>query len=399
VIDGVPHVKNPAEPPQGRQILALEELWRRGGLDDEEVLFGLIADVVADEVGNFYVLDAQLSTVQVFAPDGALLRSLFREGEGPGEVRRPRDLVMLPDGSIGAGLEFPGKIIVVDRQGIPKPSVILGADRVQEGGMIASTAASCGGGNLTVSGVAINQGARPGVQEREYFLSRFDREGRELCRYLTTTGVYDFNDFIFSERDHIPAFWWGTAIAPDGRVYTVPDQRRYAVSVLGADGTLERVIERDFTPHTRTARESGWLRRMLENAVATMDFEVTLDLAKEDPAIALLHRALRVLDDGSLWVLPSSGFRGQPDGILATYDVFDPVGHYVRQVSVACDGDGEHDMLFFPSADRALLIKGYLEGLAAMYGRGTPVTEEGEEAAPMQVVCYRVGNAPAITGK
>jgi hypothetical protein len=102
---------------------------------------------------------------------------------------------------------------------------------------------------------------------------------------------------------------------------------------------------------------------------------------------------MRVADDGSLWVLSSRGYREQPDGVMATFDVFNPEGHLVKEVAVECEGDGTHDALFFPTGDTVVLVRGYLDALAAMFGRGTPISEEGEEARPMEVIYYRVGGS------
>ena len=73
-----------ATPPGGIESLALRELWRAGGLD-EDVIFGEIEQIVAGPEGNLYVLDSQLCQVMVFGPEGEFLRTLSREGEGPGE--------------------------------------------------------------------------------------------------------------------------------------------------------------------------------------------------------------------------------------------------------------------------------------------------------------------------
>lgn len=393
MVDGVKHVRNGITPSEGRDVMQLEEVWRAGGPDDEEALFGLIADVLGDEEGNIYVLDAQLLHVEVYSPTGELLQTLFREGEGPGEVLRPRDIVMLPDGSIGAAQEFPGKIVVVDREGIPQSNLVLGADNPTEGGFDGLIAASCRGENIVLSGMSGSPGERPGTQDREYFLASFDRTGKETARYLTTQAIYDFTDFIFSEREHIPQFWWGFAIGPDGKVYAPADRDRYAISVFNPDGTLDRVIEKEHSQRTRSDDEVDLMRRMISNAMSGMNIEVTIDVEKTDPVVAYLHRGMRVADDGSLWVLSSRGYREQPDGVMATFDVFNPEGHLVKEVAVECEGDGTHDALFFPAGDTVVLVRGYLDALAAMFGRGTPISEEGEEARPMEVICYRVGGS------
>ena len=47
--------------------------------------FGQITSVVTDDDGDLWVADAQNHEIRVFAPDGALLRRIGREGQGPGE--------------------------------------------------------------------------------------------------------------------------------------------------------------------------------------------------------------------------------------------------------------------------------------------------------------------------
>ncbi len=110
--DGIPHVLNGSTPTGGREVLQMEEQWRIGGDDEEGILLGLISEVCGDDLGNVYVMDAQLCQVHVFAPDGELLRTIFRQGEGPGEVLRPRDMLVTDD-KVGLAEEFPGKIIMV----------------------------------------------------------------------------------------------------------------------------------------------------------------------------------------------------------------------------------------------------------------------------------------------
>lgn len=48
-----------------------------------------------------FLLDQQLSEVKVFDSAGQWLRTMGREGEGPGEFRGPVDLALLPGGQVG----------------------------------------------------------------------------------------------------------------------------------------------------------------------------------------------------------------------------------------------------------------------------------------------------------
>lgn len=92
-----------------------------GGADADEnsdfyERFGTV-EVDADGAGNIYVLDNGNTRVQVFDAKGQPLRSLGREGDGPGEFRMPRCL------SVNAGGDFAvfdmgqGRVTVIDAQG------------------------------------------------------------------------------------------------------------------------------------------------------------------------------------------------------------------------------------------------------------------------------------------
>ena len=114
----------PAKPPGA---LYLTEQWRVGG-EDSDILFGVVSEAVSDEHGNVYILDNQLCNVVVISSEGEHIRTLSREGEGPGEVRLPRDVVILDDGSIGIALLFPSKLVRLTPEGEPLPSMIMGGE-------------------------------------------------------------------------------------------------------------------------------------------------------------------------------------------------------------------------------------------------------------------------------
>ena len=88
--------------------------------------------------------------------------------------------------------------------------------------------------------------------------------------------------------------------------------------------------------------------------------------------------------DGNLWVDCSRGGVDQPEGVFYTWDVFDPDGHFVEQVSAACPGDGENDMMLW-TEDSAIQVTGFWD---AILNRGGG--DDDEDPQPMQVVCYRM---------
>ena len=87
--DGVRVVVNPAEPIYGRIKLDLGEELRIGKEGNEQTQFFRAMDVGADPSGRIYVVDARNFRVQVFDPSGKYLRTIGRQGQGPGEFEMP----------------------------------------------------------------------------------------------------------------------------------------------------------------------------------------------------------------------------------------------------------------------------------------------------------------------
>ncbi len=386
---GVVVADNGPAPLHGVATLQLEEMWRAGGADDEENFFGLIVWAEEGPDGLLYVLDEQMSQVNVYDDAGNLVRTLFHEGEGPGEVRRPRDVVILPDGSIGAVQEFPGKIVRVDASNTPLPSIEPRRGDAADGGFVAMTGAECRGGTFMIAGVQISLGERQGTQQRLLYLATVDDAGRISEPIIGRRVDWDFSHFVYDEDVNLPSFFWASTVGPDGRIYTAPDRSEYAVNVYAPDGALERVIRREYASRKRTAENMAWMNNLMEGAFRQLPGPYELKISDYDSDVHWLGRALQVDEQGNLWVLSSRGAQDNPPGVLATFDVFTPDGVFDRQVQVACEGDGGQDGVFLLGDDRVLVIRGFVDATATMFG-GSPGGEDGAEAEPMQMVCYRI---------
>ncbi len=393
-IDGVLHVQNRGSPAQGIETWRLEELWRAGGEDDADVFFGLIGQVRSDQEGNIYLLDGQLSEVKVFSPAGKLVKTLSREGDGPGEVRGPNDMILLPDGRVGLTQTFPGRVVLVDQDGQPAGGFTLGAADPTQGGFTLVRGVRNGGGNLVFGVENATQGADQQSQNRTSLLASYDLEGVRGVVYHEYDWVFTFDRFKIDDDKFMDFAVRRFDVGPDGRVYTAADREHYAITVYRADGTVDRVIERDCSARRRTDEEKAELRELFEMAVRQIPIPTEIEIGETEPPISWLLNGVQVRQDGFLWVLTDAGTRDQPPGVMQTYDVFDPAGHFVRQVSMVCAGDPQEDSLFVVGQDRMLLVTGFMDALRAVLGGGaTPEGEEQEEAAPVQVICYRIARA------
>jgi hypothetical protein len=386
--DGVVHVLNPAEGMESPVTVRLEELWRIGGdTDAEGEFFGVLGSVLEDGEGNVYLLDRQLNEIKVFSPEGEYLRTIGREGEGPGEFRRPSGICFAPGGEVGVLQMMPGRIVLLTPQGDPAGTFPL-PEGEGTGGFSMLHRAASHDGNLVLSGTS--SAFREGKMEQTSYLARVDAEGNEIVRYHERTRTLEFANLVFDEKD-MDSFVRRWDVGPEGKVFAVTDFEDYRIPVWTWTGELDRVIEREHVPHRRTKEE-------MNEAIAR--FRIDINGRQAEMHASEVDRAVLGVyarDDGTLWVRTSEGDREQPEEALVSLDVFDSEGHYLRRVTLLGEGDLERDGVYF-GRDRVFVVRGLFEAARTIMG-GAPGEEEEEEAdlyaEPLSVVCYRIGEGLA----
>jgi len=129
---------------------------------------------------------------------------------------------------------------------------------------------------------------------------------------------------------------------------------------------------------------------MVDAALKGVPFEYTLEIEDYAPVIDYFHRGIRLDGDGNLWVTSSRGLRDHTGGAAMVYDVFDPDGHFTRQVAVECEADMQFDGLFWVSDDRVVLVTDAMSALAAQFGEGASLASEDEDGSPQEIICFNV---------
>ncbi len=87
--DGVKVIINPRKPLYGEIVFDLEEDLSIGRVDDSNYLFYRVRDIEVDNQGNIYVGDMSNCRVQKFNKNGKYIKTIGRQGQGPGEFERP----------------------------------------------------------------------------------------------------------------------------------------------------------------------------------------------------------------------------------------------------------------------------------------------------------------------
>lgn len=383
VRDGVTHVLNAAEPAEPPRFVDLKELWRIGGDDDEEFLFGVLSQITLDGEGNIYLLDAQLSQVVVFSPDGEYLRTIGREGEGPGEFRRPSDMFITADGRVAVIQRMPGKVILLTSEG--EPAGELPVPQAEDGGMQMFSGGAAAGEHVVLW---VNRFARKEASfETTSSLIALDAAGREIAVYAEQRDTRDFANFVIDEKKTaLGALVWSAA--DDGRIFTSEDFDAYSIRVWKPDGSVERVIGKEYVSRKRTDEEMALFTPVVRIRRGGRTESPEVKTSRTDRDVQQMFPR----PDGSLWVLSSRGAFDAPDGAIAEVDVFDPAGRFVRQLTLKGRGDYLNDGLHVVG-DRLFVVTGLRSARRSMFGAGETAEEDDADAEPMGVICYDLGSA------
>jgi hypothetical protein len=378
-VDGVLHVKNSEKPAQVVRV-ELEELWERGG-DDDDIFFGRLSQLVHDAEGNLYVLDSQLSEIQVFTQSGDHLRTVGREGEGPGEFAAVSDMFLGPSGLLGLVRIFPGRVYQIGTDGSPADFFALPKP---DGFQLVHVGRA--NGDRIVIAAAIQTRAE-GKQIETTSLKAYDADGKELAKYCeeareTRFGGMQFDENVFSDF----ARRW--ALGDDGRVAVAMTRGDYRIDVYNPDGTLDRVIERpDHEPVKRTSAEKERFQKMFDG-ITRWNPNSTFKVSDHHTVVAQIW----FRPNGNMWVLPAAGTYGRDEGLFASIDEYDRDGRYVRRLDFVVDGDPVEDGVFF-LGDRMYRVTDLFSSFMAALGGDEGTEQEEVELEPLRLVAYRVNIA------
>jgi hypothetical protein len=98
-VDGVKVVRNPASPLYGEFVPQLEEDLSLGNPSDETYYFPKGAGLNVDDEGNLYVCDFGNKRVQKYDKNGKYVRTIGRQGQGPGEYMYPSQVFFDENGN------------------------------------------------------------------------------------------------------------------------------------------------------------------------------------------------------------------------------------------------------------------------------------------------------------
>ena len=266
----------------------LAEVYRAGGLNAAEwAFFQDSAKAAFDAAGNLFVLDRAAGHVVVIDPQGRLVRTVGRMGQGPGEFTMMMDLVVWRDGRSGvsdlghAAIQiftpeggFERLVKMADGQG---PAAMftgartgLKADPLGNA-LIAPGPPAAMGRMAQLIGGALGEDVEvpdAGVDERG--LERLGLDGDVVSATPILQGwrvsrgeapelgvddladLSDFADGLMGDIRHLePGFHWDPL--PGGGI-AYSDSSAYAINIAGPEGEVIDILRRPLSPEAVTER-------------------------------------------------------------------------------------------------------------------------------------------------
>ena len=308
-----------------------------GGLNAEEwAFFGGSEPIGFDGAGNLHVLNTQASQVVIVDPEGGLVRTMGRKGEGPGEFNLVAQFWVWRDGRYvvqdmghGAYQVFgpTGELERFVRMGAAAgPLAMMSGMRLEVradpagGALIAQGMPSMMGGVMSsmmeamadITGEDVGEIPEAGVDERG--LERLDLTGDLVSATPIlqawqvpreeTQAELDVEDLLNPAnlvemgnniRYYEPGFFWD--LLPDGTI-AYSDSTAYVIRIARPGGEVVDELRRPFSPEAVTDRIR---RASIENAIREMEGEGSLGVEGGNPELAEIAEAMAPMmerDDG-----------------------------------------------------------------------------------------------------
>jgi len=314
-----------AEPRDGVHDVTLQPVWTIPA-ETGDYLFGRLVDARVDRDGKLCLVDYQLKNLKVLAPDGTWLRTIGREGEGPGECLDARQVFLRADGAYGLLQAVPGAIVWLNPDGTPAGRLRVGGDPTESAAFTAvGWAVQTGEGIYAWTIQALE---REGGQRMRTQVVRLAPDGALGAPLYEPPEAGDDAvgaDGVLNEGlayDIWARRWCPTAA---GGIWVAPERNRYVLQYWLA-GELRLVVER---PGYLQIERTEAVRRQVRAGLSHKGWSG--DRLRVGAAAPVVE-AVSAFDDGDLWVVLDRGGHGPPAEPAIVCDIFSPEGTWLRQV-------------------------------------------------------------------
>lgn len=350
--NGVKVVKNPSEPLYGEFVFDLKEDLRLGGdLEKEASYFPKGASLTIDVAGYLLVSDRGNRRVQMFDKNGAFVRTIGRQGQGPGEYMSAGNVHIGEDGDIW--VEGGPQWVVFSKDGLFLKNVFMSKPMRQKmlgpgGSFIGTTQPSAARG------------------DPKHELIRVESDGK------TFRTIAEFRGELSQAKRAISYHSYSNSIAfaPVGSgsfVYGFSDE--YKLYVADFEGRTTLVMTKDEKPQSISGSEKDETRK---NGVWAVTGSNNPEEGVFFPDHRPYFRRLMADDAGRIYVLRSNSIL-EKDGPTHV-DVFSREGVYLFRMTwafwpTAIRGGFFYEVREDPETSEYLVIRQKITNWGAMKAR------------------------------
>ncbi|MGD9347465.1 MAG: 6-bladed beta-propeller [Candidatus Aminicenantes bacterium] len=308
-VEGVEFVENPEKPKPPKGIptqLVLEEDFKIGDSEVEEEMIAQVTFFVVDEKGSIYALDWKANNIKVFDNSGKFVRTIAKQGQGPGEINFPSGLLITPD-----------KELMVEDAGNRRLAYFtLEGEFLRNVSVADKTSLT----NLVMDNAGNYLGRQFIIEEGNMFfeIRKFDKDLNSLFTIEKIPfnirdplkdkfNVFDFVQiYLFDSKGHI---YYG-------------NPKEYEIRIFSPEGKLRKKISKKFKPEKILEED---IEKILDR-IPDMGFGVRerIEFPKEFPA----YEAYTMDEKGRLIVRTYNKAEEEDNVYL---DIFDAEGKYIAQ--------------------------------------------------------------------
>ena len=217
-------------------------------MGDSAYVFGNITEAELAHDGRIYVLDGLLARLSVYSPEGELLSTSGRRGNGPGEYLYPRSMALFDDGSLVIS-DWPGATITYLQPDLACDTLLSGFGQLSPHGVDPLPDGGYVGGNLEY---------RMGdeMPEGDLYIARYGRsvEPEKILWRWPLTIVIEEHD---GEQDvYVYNAETVRDTGPDGTIYmAISSDTTWSFAGFTPEGDTLMVVEKPWEPVPKSPGE------------------------------------------------------------------------------------------------------------------------------------------------
>lgn len=308
-VDGVEIVENPETPKTSKGIptkLILEEDFRIGDSEVDEEMIALVTFFVVDDNGSIYALDLKSNNIKVFDKNGKFVRTIAKQGQGPGEINLPSGLLITPENELLVEDAGNRRLAYFTREGEFLRNVSV-ADKTSLTNLVMDNE-----GNYLGRQFIVEEG------DLSFEVRKFDKDLNNL--FTIERIPFTFRD---PQKDKMNPFEFVQIyfFDPEGQIY-YGNPKNYEIQIFNPEGILKKKITKKYKSENMTEED---IEKIMDR-IPDMGFGLRniMEFPKQFPA----YEAFSLDEEGRL-IVKSYNKANEEDNVYL--DIFDSEGKYIAR--------------------------------------------------------------------